>query len=342
VSALLSGPSIRAPGAVGSLLVLLLVALALASASAGAVPVPLASVAAVLLGPLGPSVEVEPVHAMVLTDIRLPRIALAVLVGSGLGLSGALQQGLFRNPLADPGLVGVSSGAALGAAMASILGAFGGPVALAAAAFGGGALASVVALALARRGKRAAVGDLLLAGIAVNALCGAGVGLLVFVADDASLRSFTFWTLGSLGGATWPTLGIAAAGIGPAALAGLLLARPLDVLLLGETEARTLGVALEPLKGAIVALVALAVGTATALCGIVGFIGLVAPHLVRLAVGPSHRLVVPGSLGVGAALLLAADLAARTLVSPAELPVGVLTTLIGAPFLLWLLGRGAR
>jgi iron complex transport system permease protein len=329
------------PRTAATAVALLFAILVVVSVRVGAVELPLSSVAAVLLGPLGSGIEVEPVHVTVLRDIRLPRVALAALVGGGLGLSGALLQGLFRNPLADPGLVGVSSGAALGAAAASIVGMPGGATGLALAAFVGGALAAAGALALARRRGRTVAGDLLLAGIAVNALCGAGVGLLVFTADDAQIRSFTFWTLGSLGGATWKTFALTVAGVGLPTLIGLRMVRALDLLLLGETDAQMLGVETEPLKAVIVGVTALAVGTGTALCGIIGFVGLVAPHLVRLAVGPSHRWVVPGSIAAGATLLLGADLAARTLVSPAELPVGVLTTLIGAPFLLWLLGRGA-
>lgn len=315
-------------GAIGLIVGLgLLVATSLAS---GAVQVPLS---AALSG------ELDPVQRAVLVDIRLPRIGLAAVVGAGLASSGALLQGLFRNPLADPGLVGVSSGAALATAAAVVLGMPTAGLGLPGAAFVGGAVATGVTAALSRQHGQMSVTRLLLAGIAVNALCGAGVGLLVFAADEDQLRSFTFWTLGSLGAATWSNLPIAALGAGLPALAALSLAPWLDALALGELDARALGVPLEQVKAAAVILATLAVGTSVALCGIIGFVGLVAPHLVRLAVGPRHGLVLPGSVLVGSALMLGADLLARTLVAPVELPVGVLTTLLGGPFLLWLLAR---
>ncbi len=317
-------------GLVGS--IILLLGLAVASTALGAVAV---SPIDWLAGTLGP------VERAVLFDIRLPRIGLAVVVGAALATSGALLQGLFRNPLADPGLVGVSSGAALAAAVVIVLGASTGGVLLSGAAFAGGLTATVCAAAAAQRAGGLAVTHLLLAGIAVNAICGAGVGLLVFAADDDELRGFTFWTLGSLGAATWRSLGVACAGALLPSLAAVGLSRGLDVLLLGEGSARALGVRVEALKAACVGLAALAVGTTVALCGIIGFVGLVAPHLVRLAVGPRHRFVIPGSALLGGALLLGADLVARTVVAPVELPVGILTTLIGGPFLLWLLARSA-
>ncbi|MBX2799622.1 MAG: iron ABC transporter permease [Myxococcales bacterium] len=283
--------------------------------------------------------ELSDLHRAVLLDIRLPRVVLAILVGAALACSGALLQGLFRNPLADPGLVGVSSGAALAAATSIVLGlptqGFGLPV----AAFIGGALATLFAAGLAQRDGHLSVTHLLLAGIAVNALCGAGVGMLIFAADDDELRGFTFWTLGSLGSASWSTVTIAAVGAGIPTLLSLRLARGLDVLLLGESSARALGLRLDPLKAACIGLAALAVGTSVALCGLIGFIGLVAPHLVRLAVGPRHGWVIPGAALLGAVLLLGSDLAARTVVAPVELPVGILTTGMGGPFLLWLLRR---
>lgn len=279
-----------------------------------------------------------PVQEAVLFDIRLPRIALAILVGAALATSGALLQGLFRNPLAAPDLVGVSSGAALATAAGIVLGLpASGAVSLPLVAFAGGAAATGFAAAMASSTGELSVTRLLLAGIAVNAICAAGVGILVFVADDDQLRGFTFWTLGSLGAASWSNVTVALFGAAIPALGGLGLARGLDVLFLGESSARTLGVAVGALKLACIGLVALAVGTSVALCGIVGFIGLVAPHLVRLTMGPSHRLVLPGSALLGATLLLGADLVARTIVAPVELPVGVLTTLLGGPFLLYLL-----
>jgi iron complex transport system permease protein len=316
-----------------------LVLLGLTSAAAGAVHIPPSQTLLILAGALGLPVPpaADPVHEAVLLGIRLPRIGLAALCGAALATSGAMLQGLFRNPLADPGLLGVSSGAALAAAATVVLGL--GGLSLPLAAFVGGLGATAAVLAIGGRVSGAPISQLLLAGIGVNALCGAGVGVLVFSADDAALRSFTFWTLGSVGGATWSQLGLASVGAGLPVLGAALLARRLDVLMLGETDAEALGISVTATRRVVVVLCALAVGTSVALCGIIGFIGLVAPHLVRLSAGPLHRVVLPGSALLGSVLLLGADLVARTAVAPLELPVGVVTTLLGGPFLLWLLSR---
>jgi iron complex transport system permease protein len=202
-----------------------------------------------------------------------------------------------------------------------------------------GSLGATALLFLVAGRGRATPTELLLAGIGVNALCGAGVGLAVFAADDVALRSFTFWSLGSLGSASWPVVGVTAVGALLPALAATGLAARLDVLGLGDSAAHAAGVDLPTTRWGVVALCAAAVGTSVAQCGTISFVGLVAPHVVRLTVGPSHRGVLLGSLLGGAALLLAADLLARTAVAPVELPVGVVTTALGGPFLLWLLQR---
>ena len=317
------------------------------SVGVGAVRVPPPAVLAALGGALGLDVGAATAQQeAVLLAIRLPRVLLGVVVGAGLAVSGALMQGLFRNPLADPGLVGVSSGAALGAAAAIVL-ASGlgvtalalGPALVAVAAFAGGLATVVVVYRIATRSGRTSVATMLLAGIAVNALCGAGVGVLVLFADDGQLRDLTFWTLGSLGGATWRTLAVVALPVGAVVLAAPLLARPLNALLLGEAEAGHLGVRTERVKALVVGGAALAVGAATAVAGLVGFVGLVAPHLVRLALGPDHRALLPASALVGALLLVLADLLARTALAPTEVPIGIVTALAGAPFFLWLLLR---
>ncbi|MER3443971.1 MAG: heme ABC transporter permease [Meiothermus sp.] len=286
----------------------------------------------------------NPAYA-VLMSVRFPRVLLAVVVGALLALSGAVMQGLFRNPLADPGLIGVSAGAALGAAVFIVALPGAGALevyALPLMAFVGGLLATLLVWALATSGGRVQVLTLLLAGIALNALAGALIGLLVSRATDEQLRSLTFWTLGGYGGATWSLL----AAIAPTALLslwGLLrLARGLNALVLGESEAFHLGVSLEAFKRKAVALAALAVGTAVAAAGSVGFIGLVAPHLFRLLAGPDHRYLLPGSVLLGAGLSVLADLFARTVAAPAELPVGVVTSLLGAPFFIALLLRFKR
>ena len=283
---------------------------------------------------------------LILSQIRMPRTLLGLAVGMVLALCGVAMQGLFRNPLADPGLVGVSSGAALGAAVAIVGGAaFGGlpeafaPYLLSACAFVGGLLVTALVYRLGRRDGQTNVATMLLAGIALTALAGAAIGLFTYLADDATLRTLTFWNLGSLNGASYARLW-------PLLLATLAVAlwlprraRALNALLLGESEARHLGFDVERLKRELVFCTALGVGAAVAAAGLIGFIGLVVPHLMRLLVGPDHRLLLPASALAGASLLLLADLVARLALAPAELPIGIVTALIGAPFFLYLLVR---
>lgn len=292
----------------------------------------------------------------VLLSIRLPRVLLGALVGGALALAGSAMQGLFRNPLADPGLLGVSSGAALAAFAAIVLGGATTtalPSALQSisrdalvplAAFCGGLASLLVIYALSReggrQGGRVSVTTMLMAGIAVNALCGAGIGLFAFLATDAQLRGFTFWSLGSLGGATWHSLAVSSPVLLIAVLGFFRIARPLNLLSLGEAEAQLLGARVERVKITVVVLCALAVGAAVSAAGAIGFVGLVVPHLARMILGPDHRLLFPASLLGGATLLVCADVIARTIASPAELPIGILTALVGGPFFLYLLGRG--
>ncbi|WP_278956410.1 FecCD family ABC transporter permease [Aquipseudomonas alcaligenes] len=284
---------------------------------------------------------------LILGQIRLPRSLLGLCVGAVLSLSGVAMQGLFRNPLADPGLVGVAGGAALGAAIAIVGGSLIGglpaawsPYLLSICAFGGGLLVTAIVYRFGRRDGQTHVATMLLAGVAMTAMSGAGVGLFTYLADDATLRSLTFWNLGSLNGASYPrlwplllvTLGVA-----------LWLPRradALNALLLGESEARHLGFNVERIKLELVLCTALGVGAAVAAAGLIGFIGLVVPHLMRLLVGPDHRVLLPASLLAGASLLLLADLAARLVLAPAELPIGIITALLGGPFFLYLLVRG--
>ncbi len=284
-------------------------------------------------------------QALVLEFIRLPRVALGVLVGASLAVSGALMQGLFRNPLAEPGLAGVSAGSALAAALWIVLGASLSlpPVlaanALAWAAFGGGLGTTLIVYRLATQGGRTRVTTLLLAGVALSAIAGAFVGLMVFIATDAQLRSLTFWTLGSLGGATWATLAGAAPLLVAPVVAAPWLARGLNALLLGESEAFHVGVRVERVKRVAIVLAALGAGASVAVSGAIGFVGLVVPHLVRLALGPDHRTLLPASALLGATLLIVADVVARTIAAPAELPIGIVTSLVGGPFFLWMLLR---
>ena len=284
---------------------------------------------------------------LILGQIRLPRTLLGLAVGGVLALSGVAMQGLFRNPLADPGLVGVSSGAALGAAIAIVGGAaFGGlpevmgPYLLSLCAFIGGLGVTALVYRLGRRNGQTNVAVMLLAGIALTALAGSAVGLSTYLADDASLRTLTFWNLGSLNGASyarlWPLL-IVTVGV---ALWLPRRANALNALLLGESEANHLGIDVEGLKRELVFCTALGVGAAVAAAGMIGFIGLVVPHLVRLLAGPDHRVLLPASVLAGATLLLFADLIARLALAPAELPIGIVTAFLGAPFFLYLLMRG--
>ncbi len=284
---------------------------------------------------------------LILGQIRLPRTLLGLAVGAVLALAGVAMQGLFRNPLADPGLVGVSSGAALGAAVAIVGSAWVGgvpeaiaPYLLSLCAFLGGLGVTALVYRLGRRDGQTSVSTMLLAGIALTALASSAVGLFTYLADDATLRTLTFWNLGSLNGASyqrlWPLVLVATA----VALWLPRRAEALNALLLGESEARHLGIEVESLKRELVFCTALGVGAAVAAAGLIGFVGLVVPHLVRLLSGPDHRVLLPASLLAGASLLLFADLIARLALAPAELPIGIVTAFIGAPFFLYLLLRG--
>lgn len=280
----------------------------------------------------------------VLAQIRFPRILLGAMIGACLAISGTSLQGLFRNPLASPGLIGVTSGASLGAALwivlikHGVLGFWGVPL----AAFAGSAATTFVIWGIAKRDGVMSIYTLLLAGIAVNAIVGAGIGLLKYISDDQQLRSMTFWMMGDLRAASWWLL--LASGV--CSLAGMILLLPLgntlNALALGESEALHLGIDLERVKWRIVLGAALAVGAAVAAGGQIGFIGLVVPHLLRLAVGADHRWLLPGSALGGAFFLVLCDLASRTVAIPLEVPVGILTSAFGGPFFLWLLLRQRR
>lgn len=288
--------------------------------------------------------------AYVLWDLRLPRVLLAMLVGAALGLAGALAQGLFRNPMADPTLLGVTSGAAC--AVALVLTVFASlqmavPQAwrlwvLPASAFTGALIVCFGLDRLARWLTPGSIAGLLLTGLALQALTMAVVGLCTYLATDEQLRSLSFWTLGSLAGAGWPAAAVLAAVLGLVALRLRAMARALNALALGEAAAGHVGVDVARLRTAVIVVVALLSALAVAWCGVIGFIGLMAPHLVRVAVGSDQRRVLPLAMGSGALLLLAADTVARTIAIPAEIPVGIFTALIGAPVFLALLRGAAR
>jgi len=284
---------------------------------------------------------------IIIYDIRLPRIVLGALIGAALAVSGAVMQGLFRNPLADPGIVGVSAGAGLGAVSVIVLGGTAlapfttllGPLALPLAAFLGGLVTTLILYQVATRQGRTSVATMLLAGIALSALAMALTGVLIYMADDRQLRDLTFWQLGSLAGATWTKIGTA----GPVMLVALVampfFARGLNALSLGEATANHLGIQVQKLKYIAIAGVSAAVGASVAVSGGIGFVGIVVPHLLRLTIGPDNRYLLPASALLGASLLILADTVSRTIVAPAELPIGIITATVGGPFFLWILLR---
>ncbi|WP_258312320.1 FecCD family ABC transporter permease [Streptomyces araujoniae] len=323
---------------------LALLAGCLLSAAIGAYSIPIGDVLGSLQHRMGLGGQpLDRVGESVLWNVRLPRVVLALLVGASLGCAGALMQGVFGNPLAEPGVIGISAGAAVGAVASIALGlTFFGNWTITVFAFIAGLATVLLVYTLSRSGGRTEVVTLILTGIAVNAFAGALIGLFIFFADNAQITQITFWQLGSLSQATWPKV----LAVLPCALAGLLIApfyaRKLDLLALGERPARHLGVDVERLRITLVLVVALLTAAAVAVAGIISFVGLLVPHLLRMANGPGHRFLVPGSALGGALVLVAGDLAARTVAAPAELPLGVLTALFGSPFFFWLLRRTRR
>ncbi|BDA85692.1 heme ABC transporter permease [Aureimonas sp. SA4125] len=340
----------RSPRALVGLAVLALVLAATLVVSLGVGPsgmAPARVVEVLVQGP-GAVAAADPGASVIVWQIRMPRVLLGALVGASLAVAGALMQGLFRNPLADPGIVGVSSGSALAvvativvgerllsAGIAGLLGVF----LIPAAAFAGGLAATIALYAIATRQGRTSVATMLLAGIALAALANALTGFFVFLSDDRQLRDITFWSLGGLGGASWQKLAVS----GPLMLAGILLSfllgRGLNALVLGEAEAFHLGVSVQRLKRWAIFLVAAVTGAAVATSGVIGFVGILVPHLLRLVLGADHRFLLPGAALLGAVLIVVADMVARTIAAPAELPIGILTAAIGAPFFLWMLLR---
>ncbi len=316
------------------------------SAITGQLPITPTEVAGSLLRAVGINTvwaPTDPIVESTLWVVRFPRIVMGLAVGAALAVAGAVMQAVFGNPLAEPGVVGVSSGAALGASAAIALGAsvLGGP-GVALFAFIGGLLATLLVYAVARAGGRTEVVTLLLTGIAVNAIAQAGIAFVLFVADTASREQIVFWQLGSLGGSRWDQVALVAVVALVGIAVALVLARRYDLLALGERNARHLGVDVERLRLVSIVLVALLTGAAVAFTGIIAFVGLVVPHLIRMIIGPAHRGLILASAVGGGALLVVADLLTRTLVAGAELPIGMLTSLVGGPFFFWLLYRQRR
>jgi iron complex transport system permease protein len=280
----------------------------------------------------------------ILFDIRLPRILLAIFVGAVLASTGAVMQGLFRNPLADPSLIGVSSGASVGASLMIVTaggfiqgGALVGLSLVSIGAFVGGFTATLLVYRLATSGMGTSVTTMLLAGIAIGALAGALNSLLSYFSDNDMLRQISLWQMGNLSGASW--LKVTIMGAVAVLLMGLFPrdSRALNALLLGESEARHLGINVQRVKRRLIVLTALGVGVSVAVAGLVGFVGLIMPHIIRLMIGPDHRWLIPASGLAGATLLVVADSLARVVVIPAELPTGILTAILGAPFFVALL-----
>lgn len=281
----------------------------------------------------------------IMLQIRLPRVLMAFLIGAGLAWAGVLIQGVVRNPLADPGLIGVSGGAAVAAALFVILSAsFPLPLWLQPLmAFFGGMLALIVVMRMGLSGASMhAMSFLVLAGIAINVLASALIGLLSYMASDSALRQITFWSLGSLSGANWYWITALAAVLVGAMFYWPPRLRQLDALLLGEVEARSLGISVQAMQWRAVLWVALMVAIAVSSAGVIGFVGLISPHIARLLTGAAHQRVLPLAVIIGGCLLVAADALARTIVAPAELPIGIVTTLLGAPVFISLLLREKR
>ena len=325
-------------------LALLLPVVAIVSLSMGTVSIPLSQIVEALLVVFSGDIENSQTHSIVL-DIRLPRILLALLVGAVLAVLGTVMQGLFRNPLADPSLIGVSGGASVGAAVVIVLvgGAMVSPLAglsfISFGAFIGGVISTLIVYRVATSSLGTSVTTMLLAGIAIGAIAGAFNSLLSYFSDNQMLRQISVWQMGNLGGANWLKVAIMAA------VSALLLvvlpsqAKSLNALLLGESEARHLGIDVQTIKRKLIFLTALGVGVSVALAGLIGFVGLIVPHMVRLLIGPGHRWLLPGTALAGASLLIIADSIARVVVLPTELPTGILTALLGAPFFVALLIR---
>ncbi|MEM9984324.1 MAG: iron ABC transporter permease [Bacteroidota bacterium] len=305
----------------------------------GAFNLGFAEVVQVLLG------QGEPTQNYLIFQIRLPRIVLSIIAGAGLAISGAAIQGLFRNPLADQTLIGVTAGASLFAVIAIVL--MGSYLAVWAEilkqatvsffAFVGGFATTYLVYFLSKDRGRTNVLTMLLAGIAIAAFGGAITGVFVYLSDDQQLRDITFWTMGSFSGANWVHVAIAAPIVVIGTLLLLQFAKPLNAILLGEKEAQYLGINVERVKSRTILLTALMVGVCISMTGLIGFVGLVVPHFLRLLKGPDYRFLLPASALVGAIFLIGADTLSRTIIAPAELPIGILTASVGAPFFLWLL-----
>ncbi len=328
----------------------LLVAVALLSVRSGAINLSYAQIWDFTLSALGGTSASDSLHQAVFLQIRLPRVVLSAAVGAALSVSGVLMQALFRNPIVEPGLVGTSAGAAFGAALVFVLGksigaAYSdalGAFALPLAAFAGAFVATVAVYRFSAVGGKVSVATMILAGVAVNAIANAGTGFMAYIARDPQARSITFWTLGTFTSADWRAATIVSATTLLCTAIALRYAKSLNALLLGESDASSLGVDVRRLNITLLVLNTVLVGTATAMVGVISFMGLVVPHLLRLLRSADNRFLIVASALLGAVLMILADTLARTLITPAELPIGVITAFVGAPVFLWLLFRQHR
>ncbi|SDG96712.1 FecCD family ABC transporter permease [Pelagibacterium luteolum] len=327
------------------LLSALLVGLATLSLTQGAFDISVEAIIGILADRLGldATFAFTSREASVLLTIRLPRLLLAAAVGASLGACGGITQAVFRNPLASPSVIGISGGAAVGAASSLVLGfAAMSRLGMPLSAFVGALAATTVVYGFARRRGRTEVTTLLLAGIAINAIAGALLNLLQALSNEAQLQSIVFWLMGSVSGATWGTLTFAVPLMAVSMIPLMINVRSLNLMILGEAEARNLGVETECVRIVCIFGVALATGASVAAAGVVPFVGLVVPHIMRAIIGPDNRTLIPGSMIGGAILVTVADLLGRTIVAPTQLPLGFVTALIGGPFFLYLVWRMQR
>lgn len=329
-------------------LALLLVVCLLLSAGIGAVHLSIGEIMDMLQHKMSNSgVSVNPVHEGLFFQIRLPRTVLCVLVGASLSVSGAMMQSLFRNPIVEPGLIGTSAGSALGAALIIVLGkasffdslSIFGDLLMPLCAFAGGLVATLLVYYFSASLNKVNISIMVLAGIAVNAIAGGATGFLAYIARDPQARSITFWNLGSLSGANWKIVLIVAVSTITGILLSLRYAKSLNALQLGDSEAGYLGVQTERMKMSVIVVNTLLVSVATSMVGVIAFVGLIVPHLLRLVKGSDSRYLLIGSALLGAVILLLADVLCRVVIAPAEMPIGIITAFVGAPVFLWLLGR---
>ena len=281
---------------------------------------------------------------LIINEIRIPRVLLSFFVGAALSISGASLQGLFRNPLAEPGLIGVSAGAALGAATSIVIGTylFNEEIQkyiLPISAICGSLLVIIILIYIIKKFKSNNITFLLLSGIAINAFAGVGIGILTYISDDSQLRDLTFWSMGSFNGANWEIIYPSIIIITLTILWKLQFARRLDIIQMGEIEAYRLGVNIKKLRKNIIISSAIIIGAGVSLSGMIGFVGLVIPHIIRLTGIIKHRMLLICSALAGGTLLMISDLICRTIIAPAEIPVGLITSAIGSPFFLWLIFR---